>query len=373
MSLVNQGIGLLPLTPFQKKAMIFGANALKASKASGFTDWSNSGRNSKNYAKGRSKNKPSSYNPAPPSKGKSSKPARRKPKKKVRVKTEIKKIKKSLTSLRKADDATLGMLIYRKRRYKLQESTPGAQDVVLHDAVNANTMATVLGQLLYFDPNDPQNLIQPGLTGAYSANLNFPYASSKCIIRNNGKLDAHVQCYVCFPRVDTNSDPIADWRTGASNDAGNVSAIATSLGVSVEKVINQKPSDFETFRRFWSTKKLCDQDLAPGRSVSVQHSIKDIQYDQAFDDENEFKYQRGLKSFTFMTIVNGTLCINTDDDVGQGGAQVSTETSSTFKVRYPAGVNTDYVYLDTGATAFGVDEPKQAHQPQAGMMALSFT
>lgn len=272
------------------------------------------------------------------------------------VSKDLHQLKKAVQSLKHSEHASLGTMTYRKKTAGKILAAVNAQNSATYSANTYSAMETALAELLYYDPAAPATLVKASAaTGTYQKDFLFKSIASKLTVRNNYQIDANVIIYLVQPRIDTSSSPSNAWTDGIANDAGNVIA-NTDYGT--------LPTDFDTFRDFWNTKRLCNKVLAPGQSVSVSHGVNNVIYDPSLTDSHSLTYQKTTKNFGFLIIVKGSVAHDTvADQQGIAAAGVDVVQENTYVVNYDAGVNLSYVHIDnSGLDAFS-NAGVQSHQP----------
>lgn len=270
---------------------------------------------------------------------------------------DVAQIKKQVSDLRHSENAGLALLTYRLRTATAGSCNDNEQVVITRQVNRINDYETVLGQLLYYNPSDPANLVTAdGTTGTFQKQFLFKSISSTIICRNNYQTDADVIIYCAMPKQDTDQAPTTAWDNGIADDAGNTVA-QTDFGI--------LPTDFDTSRDLYNFKRMCSKRLSPGQSVKVNKSVHNIDYDPAYVDSHNLTYQKGLKNFGWIIIVKGTIGHDTAVAGEQGMMQAGVDVfqKTVYKVSYDAGVNMSYVYTDnTGFDTF-TNGAVQSHQP----------
>ena len=164
----------------------------------------------------------------------------------------------------------------------------------------------------------------------------------KLTLKNNYQIPCEVDMYMVTPKHDTSSNPLADWQTGIDDNPNTTITAPTQIG--------QFPTDFDTFTKLWSIKKVFTKTLSPGQSCMVTNTVKDITIDPAYLDANAEAYQRSLKSYAYMYVVRGVLGHEQDagtSNVGLTQAGVDWHIKSIYKVNYDAGIRLNDVRIDT--------------------------
>lgn len=272
-----------------------------------------------------------------------------------KVKKEVLTLKKKVRDIEHSENASLGKMTYRRKVADRIIVSENAQQVSVYNANTTGRYEAVLANLKYYNPSDPANLVTASAaTGTYQKDFLVKNISSKLTLRNNYQSDVEVLVYLCQPKNDTDQSPSAAWSLGIADDPGNITAYSDWGNL---------PTDFDTFRNFFKTKRLCLKTLSPGQSVQVSHGVKDVFYDPAMTDAHALDYQVHLKSFAFLVIIRGTLGHDTTlDEQTMMSAGVDTYQEDTMIVSYNAGVNLSFVHVDT-TLATVTNGAVQSHQP----------
>lgn len=306
----------------------------------------------------------SSAFPAEPKKAWSRKPRKKKTRLTNRkVKKEVQQLKKKVRDIEHSEKAALGKMTYRRKVADRVIVSENVQNVSVYPVNTTGRYEAVLANLKYYNPSDPANLVTASAaTGTYQKDFLIKSVSSKLTLRNNYQSDVEVLVYLCQPKNDTDQSPSAAWSLGIADDPGNITAY-TDWG--------QLPTDFDTFRNFFRTRRLCLKTLSPGQSVQVSHGAADIFYDPAMTDAHALDYQTHLKSFAFMVIIRGTLSHDTSlDQQAMSAAGVDSYQEDTMVVSYNAGVNLSFVHVDTTLATI-TNGAVQSHQPVSDNIGYS--
>lgn len=280
-----------------------------------------------------------------------------------KVNKEVLQLKKKVREIEHSEKAALGKMTYRRKIADRITVAENSQAVSVYNANTTGRYEAVLANLKYYNPSDPANLVTASAaTGTYQKDFLVKAISSKLTLRNNYQSDVEVLVYLCQPKNDTDQSPSAAWSLGIADDPGNITAY-TDWG--------SLPTDYDTFRNFFRTKRLCLKTLSPGQSVQVSHSVNDVFYDPAMTDAHALDYQTHLKAFSFMVIIRGTIGHDTTlDQQTMMSAGVDTYQEDTMVVSYNAGVNLSFVHVDT-TLATVTNGAVQSHQPVSDNIGYS--
>lgn len=282
------------------------------------------------------------------------------------LKKKVCHIENQLKDLRRAEDASLGLMTYRNVINTSLRVGDNVQKVASYAINRSQDYESVLANLKYYDPSDPANLVTAsGVTGAYQKEFLVKNINAKLEMRNNYQSDVCLTVYLCIPKSDSSISPDTAWTNGITTDAGNVLA---------NTELNQYPTDYDVFRDLWTAKRVCYKKLSPGQSATATTNISDVTFDPALYAQHSADYQRRWKSQRWLVVVTGTISHDSvsPNDVGLSSAGVDILISSTWKVQYDAGVNISYVYLDTTYDTPGTGFV-QSHQPVADNISYSFS
>lgn len=288
--------------------------------------------------------------PSQPLRGKPAKRRVRKPRP-----SKIKNCSKAIRELQRHDRASLGDMTYRELSAQQILCTPGTQKVhEFSGACTPSSIETVLAQCKYFDPATPGTLVVGSqAAGTYQRNTLIKSISAKLLLRNNYQSDVKVKVYLCHAKDDSNVSPEGAW-SNAIADGSNLSALTE---------LQQYPTDYDLFNDLYRSKVVVNTTLAPGQSITTANTEKDIEYNSAVMDTQSLTYQKQNKMFGWLVVISGTTMHNPATGVqslGAGG--VDALTSTTYRVKYDAGINIRYIYC-VNDVPVGADTDVQSHQP----------
>lgn len=293
---------------------------------------------------------------------------RKQPSKKTKsVKKDVQKLKKSVHSLQKMDDNTTGTMTYRKLHSGEIISAVHHHKIFCTGIIDTTAYEDVLGQCKFFDPATPGTLTTASQSaGTYARQSLVQSVTNKVYFRNNYQTDADVTVYLCSCKDDTDQLPNVLWTSGIADQGyGNLLTTNSDLG--------QYPSDYDTVKDIWNLKVAFKGTLSPGQSATVSNTIKDIEYSPSTVDAHNLAYQREYKAQVYMFQVRG--CLSHDQEVStnttfqQGGIDFYGEIS--FKVKYNAGINISYIYVQDDSDASFVGNPVCSNQPVADNQTYS--
>lgn len=268
---------------------------------------------------------------------------RRRPRKSVKkasnakLSTEVKQIKKSLSKMKKLDDATIGSLTVRLNAgtdlnsSALNQQGSKSWSILSTDQIEAD----VINKLKFFDPSNPGTLITANAAaGTFQRNILIDYASMTIHFKNNYQVECELDVYLCRVKDDTDQTVIDAWDAGVP-DGSNLPD---------KNALHQFPTDYNVVNDLYQLKKLKTVKLQAGESCSVSHYEKDIEYDPSTVDTHALSYQREYKSFQFLATVRGLMSHDTTlFEEGIQRAALDVEVRQVYKVKYSAGTNIAYI------------------------------
>lgn len=258
-------------------------------------------------------------------------------------KGKINKLEKQVKSLNKKMSNGEGTLIYYGRD-KVQHTTAvNTQTHTKAGYMGIAELENTLAQLRFFDSATPGTLVQAsGATGTYARQYMFDvYAKLKC--RNNYQVPCAVTVYTVVPKEDTSVEAYTAYTDGLV-DIGGVSS--TSMMVHI--------TDSKVFNALWKIKEFKRAVLMPGQELDVTHATGKFTYDPSVTDSETQSYQQKYKSWQFIVRVEGTLAHDSSvaGQVGFTAAGVDCCWTVKYTVKYDAGANLTYMYIQDNVSAF---------------------
>lgn len=268
------------------------------------------------------------------------KPRRVKP---TRVKTnknlskEVKSIKKRVADLSKMDDATTGTLTYRLTEVQDVLTAINKQKTYSAHLNRSTEIENVMAQLKFFNTADGLLVTTSGAAGTYQRNIWVKYSSIVVTVRNNYQIPAHVDFYYATVKDDTDQTIEQAWTAGVP-DGSNLTDTTD---------LNQYPTDYNLVNDLYKVKKIKSILLEPGSEHSVKQVEKGYNYDPATFDTHGLFFQKEYKAGQVLVVLRGTLSHDPNNDQ-QGISNVGLDVSAlkTYKVKYSAGTNITYSYVD---------------------------
>lgn len=275
------------------------------------------------------------------------------------------KVERDLKKLKRQTNATLGTMNYRALNTDKLLCAENAIDSDVYGSFGVAGIEYALQYLKFFNPANPGTLTTASIAGVtYQNNVLLSKVSSQIYVRNNYQNDALVSIYLCKVKDDTNQSAQASWVAGYP-DGGNASAVTNQL---------QYPTDYNTFNDLWTAKRVVHKTLKPGQEAKYTHSEKNIEYSTSTVDTHALEYQKEYKAFEYLVMINGRLCHDSTSAVQQGfglaGIDVATRLS--IQVKYPAGINIEYIHIVDNSTSM-TTQGLQSQKPVSDNQAFSIT
>lgn len=252
-------------------------------------------------------------------------------------------VKKQLKELKRLAESDMGTHIHRIRDYRESVALVNLQDVRNLDAFNADICNTVIAQLRYYNPSAPTTLtVADGATGTYQREFYFKNSFSRITVRNNYRVPCMLTVYECRPRADTDKDPLTAMSQGLT-DLSNVTETSPLI----------HPTDSIVLTDLWRIKRRKKMMLDAGRQCSVSASSPPFQYDPALFQTHDLKYMTRFKALSWLTIVQGVPAHDSvADEQGLNGVGVEIMVDTSFKVKYAAGADIQFVYVTDNSDTF---------------------
>lgn len=264
-------------------------------------------------------------------------------------KSDIKKIKKQVRELKKYDD--LGKGTHKSRWFEKTQIT-SADNAQLGSLITNGSHTTrleaVITELKYYDPATG-GLLEATTIGPYQRDISFKSVTATVTGRNNFVTECNYKLYLCKVKTDTTTSVTSAWVAGLSNQG---SATGTSdLGC--------YPTDYSTVNDLWSLSVVSKGRLLPGQEFTYSHSEKNIRYDPSVTDTHTDPYQKSMKSFQFLCVIQGPVAHDSlvTGQVTYLGCGLDIINRFTYVIDYNAGTSLDTFKitnnLDTGFTNTG--------------------
>ncbi len=252
-------------------------------------------------------------------------------------------LKNQVKELKRIAESNMGTLLYRQRETARVLSGVNGLGQNSFDGSQSTFLELVLAQLRYYDHEAPSALTTAsGITGTYQKEFYFSRNYAKIMVRNNYQVPCKVTLYAVTPKGDTSLAPQTAFTQGLS-DVGNPTATSPLVYL----------TDSELFNDLWRIEKSKDFYIMPGTEASLSHSTKSFQYDPSMFDDHNLLYQKKFGSFAFIVRLTGVLAhdtvVTTEQTTIQAGVDVQID--STWVVKYAAGVDIKFVFIDNNADA----------------------
>lgn len=272
--------------------------------------------------------------------GVKAKPARAKSS--IALSASVNKLQAEVKRLKSTSDESLGTMKYRKFQMGRQECNYQEQSVEFYAGNTNPNLRDIMDQLRTYDTTTSTYVTAPPSAGQQNS-INVDSYTCKFRARNTARGNVHCTIYVVEARDNTNDTPLVTWNNSLPDVyQGNPLQPPTTNALGVY------PSDSDLVNNLWRTKVLYKGNLGPGQQVEVAHTAKNFKYNPPVDT-NTFEVSQ--KSFGFLVILKGGLCIDNSGGVNQGNVNIqdcqiaySLETSAT--VKYDSLRRTRYVVID---------------------------
>lgn len=232
-----------------------------------------------------------------------------------------------------------GILIYRRAT---SGAVLAANNLQGFSSVNINefgTIEAIIGQLRVYNPSAPSNLTQVDFTtGTYQRKIYIDKAFAALTLRNNYQSCVKVTVYTCKVKTDTNIAPTTAYTNGLT-DSGNDTAGTNPLSFITDSV---------QFNDLWKILKKNVFVLSAGDEFTVKTPIKGFWYDASLADSQTQDFQRDFHSHVYAVFVQGILSHDSAiaNEQGLMACGVDFHLYRSFKVKYDAGANIQYTYVN---------------------------
>lgn len=264
--------------------------------------------------------------------------------KKSNSKAFPKKIKAQIRELKRMAESDMGTHIQRKRQTGVLTCSVNQSSHNQLDTSSITRLEEVLAQLRYYDPSTPTTLVNAdGTAGTFQKEFYFKRVYGKLRLRNNYQVPVRVTVYSVSPKSDTSITATTAFTNGLT-DIGGPSSTSTIIYLT-------DSIQFSDLYKINSSKSVF---LNPGSEFSMTHSGKPFQYDPASADSHNLAYQTKYYAMSWVIRLEGVLGHDTSNSTEQTTLQggVDYENFVTFEVRYSAGADIKYVYLDDVSDTF---------------------
>lgn len=257
------------------------------------------------------------------------------------VKPFPKKIKAQIKELKRLAESDMGTHCQRRRTTGALTSSVDQKLVTSGEMQNLSILESVIAQLRYYDPAAPSSLVLAnGTTGAYQKEFLFKSSSHTITLRNNYQVPCNVRLYLVSSKVDTSIAANISFQNGLA-DIGAPSSTSPLVYL----------TDSKQFTDLYKIVKSTVVYLKPGASVHLSHNIKPFQYDPSLSDSHNLAYQKRFHDLQFVVDIMGVLGHDTSVSGEQTNLQagIDWEVRSTWVVKYSAGTDLEYLYVDDQA------------------------
>lgn len=262
----------------------------------------------------------------------------------MKVKPFPSKVKQQIRELKRLTESDMGTHIQRRRQTGALSASVNSKSTGSADVVSLSIIEGVIAQLRYYNPSAPTALVTAdGASGTYQKEFLFNSMYHKINVVNNYQVPAKVKLYLVRSKMDTSISASTSYTNGLA-DVGNPTATSTLVHL----------TDSTQFTDLYNIVGYKSTTLIPGENFIFTHSDKSFQYDPSLSDSHALTYQKRFKDLQFVLVVQGVLGHDTIANE-QTTLQASVDYSicSTFTVRYSAGADIKFIYIDdTGDASF---------------------
>ncbi|AXH76123.1 MAG: putative capsid protein [Circoviridae sp.] len=277
------------------------------------------------------------------------------------TKQSIPSMKRDIKKLQSKVKDGESVCTYRLRTAGKVSCNTGEQTLSPIISLPVSTIESVLGNLLYFDPANPNTLVSAsGVSATYQRNYRFQSTYTKVTFRNNYQIPCKLTVYVSAVKADTSITVTQAYANGLADNPGSALSITSPLSYL---------TDSDQYKHLWKLLNTKTIILQPGQEYVYSHSSDLFDYDPSVTDSHTTSYQKAYKSFSIDARIEGLLGhdIVVTNEQGTLSAALDLLVDRTFKVIYDSGINLDYVIVSNlSDTTFTTANPVLSQQPVAG-------
>lgn len=233
----------------------------------------------------------------------------------------------------------------------------------LIDQNNASEIETVLANLKYYDPSNPAVLVTASAaSGTFTKQFLFKNIYSHIVVRNNYQVPAEVTLYIVAPKNDTSKTAIEAYTEGL-NDIGGPSSTSPMMYL----------SDSPVFKKLYKVVKQKSKVLEVGKTMSLNHSIKNLVYDPAYNDAHTSTYKPVEGAFSYVIRVTGVVGHDTTITTEQLKLPcgVDYEINRKWEISYQAGCDLHTVDITDNSSASFTNGGVVSNKPDANNQSYS--
>lgn len=251
---------------------------------------------------------------------------------------------KKLKLLKEKIDNNEATKIYRTRFYTVVE--PGNfNNRCVYRAISGldkTILDASITVLKYFDPAVPATLQTVDYNeGSFNKQILIKTKAS-LRVRNNYRVAANLEVYICKVKSDTDQSPFAAISNGFADVGGN--DVFDPL---------TKALDSKILKDLWTVKLLKKCVIQPSQAFSFYHYGKQFSYDTSLVDTHNLEFVKQFDSYSWLIRLEGDLA---HDSVliqqGHVKAAVDVESQTDITIKYDAGVDLFFVETAVNQTSF---------------------
>lgn len=253
-------------------------------------------------------------------------------------------LKQQVKELKRVAEADMGTHIHKVRYTDSLICGVNQNAMLSHYITRMTDLENVIAQLRYYNPSTPTTLVTAdGASGSYQKEFMFTKIYSRVTARNNYQVPVKLRMYIVKPKKDTSITALTAVTNGLT-DIGAPSSTSTMI----------YPTDSIQFNDLWSIKKSMSKTLLPGRECSIVNTEGSFQYDPSLNDSHSLLYQQSFNNHAILFRIEGVIGHDTTaDEQTSLQAGIDFELLVNYEVKYAAGADIRFIYLDdNGSTSF---------------------
>ncbi len=228
-------------------------------------------------------------------------------------------------------------------------------NIVTHNQISS--LRTAISKLEYLDPLDPAGLVVlNGNEGDVDRRFLFSKSSTKLTIHNTGFVPANFRIWKCFPKEDTDKDPLDAMVEGFPSQT----SVPFQKGVPTNILIH--PQDCVLLNDLWRLQEYEVIRLMPGSQIIRNHYSKSFEFNPQVLSKHSLNFQASLESMCWLVAMVGDSALPSDESTifsTNAVADVQVMVEADAKITYDAGTAMDRLeYI-----APSVDDGLFAYQP----------
>lgn len=260
---------------------------------------------------------------------------------KPNVKPKRKTVKGQIRELKRLAESNMGTHIQRRRATAAYTSAVAQMSLNSFSLSNLTLLEEVLAQLRYYNPSLPGTLTNAdGTSGTFQKEFYFHSVYHRVRFVNNYQVPARVKIYLVRSKKDTSISASTAFTNGLA-DVGNPSSTSPLIHL----------TDSVQFTDLYNIIESKSMLLQPGQECVLNHTDKGFQYDPSMADSHALAYQRKYYDMQCVVRIEGLLghdsAVATEQTNLQAGLDM--ESLTTFVVKYDAGADIKYIYIDDEA------------------------